>query len=128
MQMQIDWSNLEKNMDSKELSFESFNFQIAWVKYSFLGDFEYDYNTPGAEFYLTLKKDCLDLGLKTGDIVGWQAKFWVNHNDMNNTQMGSARRTKLKSGLQKALAQKPNLKAWIICTPGQIEANVRKKL
>ncbi len=126
--MQIDWSNLEKNIDSKELTFESFNFQIAWVKFSHSGDFEYDYNTPGAEFYLTLKKDCSELGLKSRDVVSWQAKFWINHNDMNNTQMNSNRRTELKSGLQKALAQKPNLKAWIICTPGQIEANAKKKL
>ena len=126
--MQIDWNNLEKNIDSKELTFESFNFQIAWVKFSLLGDFEYDYNTPGAEFYLTLKKDCPQLDLKSTDVVGWQAKFWVNHNDMNNTQMDSSRRMELKSGLQKALAQKPNLRAWIVCTPGQIEAGARKKL
>jgi len=126
--LQIDWNNLEKNIDSKELTFESFNFQIAWAKFSPLGDFEYDYNTPGAEFYLTLKKDCPVLGLKSTDVVGWQAKFWVNHNDMNNTQMNSGRRTELKNGLQKALAQKPNLKAWIVCTPGQIKADARQKL
>lgn len=128
MQVQIDWSNLEKNVDSKELTFESFNFQIAWVKYSPLGDFDFDYNTPGAEFYLTLKKDCPELDLKSDDVVGWQAKFWVNHNDMNNTQMGTKQRTELKSGLQKALAQKLNLKVWIICTPGQIEPRAKKKL
>ena len=128
MQMQIDWNNLEKNIDSKELTFESFNFQIAWVKFSSLGDFEYDYNTPGAEFYLTLKKDCFELDLKNRDIIGWQAKFWVNHNDMNNTQMYSGRRDELKNGLEKAFAQKPNLKAWIICTPGQIEAGAKKRL
>ena len=26
--MQIDWNNLEKNIDSKELTFESFNFHV----------------------------------------------------------------------------------------------------
>ena len=128
MQIEIDWNNLEKNMGSKELAFESFNFQIAWVKFLHFGDFEYDYNTPGAEFYLTLKKDCPEFALKNTDVVGWQAKFWVNHNDMNNTKMDSKRRTELKGGFQKALAKKPNLKAWIVCTPGQIEAEARKKL
>ena len=115
-------------MNSKELSFESFNFQIAWVKYKDLGDFEYDYNTHGAEFFLTLKKDCPELNLKSRDIVGWQAKFWLNHKDMNNTQMGSKQRGELKDGLERALKQKSKLKAWIICTPGQIEAGARKKL
>ena len=128
MQIQIDWSNLEKNAGSKELSFESFNFQVAWVKYTHLGDFEYDYNTPGAEFFLTLKKDCSELNLKSGNIVGWQAKFWLNRKDMNNTQMGSKQRGELKDGLEKALKQKPDLKAWIICTPGQIETGARKTL
>jgi len=126
--MQIDWSNLEKNMDSEELTFESFNFQIAWAKFSSFGDFEYDYNTPGVEFYLTLNKDCPELNLKSADIVGWQAKFWVNHNDMNNTQMDSRRRAELKGCLQKTLLRKPNLKAWVICTPGQIKADARQSL
>ncbi len=49
--MQIDWNNLEKNTTSKELSFESFNFQIAWKKFIKYGRFEYNYNTPGAEFF-----------------------------------------------------------------------------
>ena len=126
--MHIDWNNLEKNTDSKELTFESFNFQIAWIEYSSFGDFDYDYNTPGAEFFLTLQKDSPELDLKASDVLGWQAKFWVNHKDLNNTQMASRQRTELKEGLQKALKLKPNLKAWFICTPGQIDTKAREKL
>ena len=126
--MRIDWNNLEKNAASRELTFENFNFQIAWKKYASFGDFNYDYNTPGAEFFLTLRKDCPELDLNVGDVLGWQAKFWVNRNDFDNTQMDSKRRDKLKEGLKKALKLEPNLKMWFICTPGQIETNARKKL
>ena len=126
--MQIDWTNLEKNMESEELSFESFNFQIAWVRYNSFGDFDYNYNTPGAEFFLTLTKDLPELELKVSNVIGWQAKFWVNHNDLNNTKMDSSRRTELKEGLKKALKLKPNLKAWIVCTPGQLMTDPAKKL
>ena len=115
-------------MESEELSFESFNFQIAWVRYSSFGDFDYKYNTPGAEFFLTLKKDLPEFELKISDVIGWQAKFWVNHNDLNNTKMDSTRRKELKEGLKKALKLKPNLKAWIVCTPGQIMTDPAKKL
>jgi len=126
--MQIDWNSLEKNTTSKELSFESFNFQIAWKKFIKYGRFDYNYNTPGAEFFLTMEKDYQDLGFKISDVLGWQAKFWVNHNDMDNTQMSSKRRGELKEGLKKALKLKRNLKAWFICTPGQIETKAKEKL
>lgn len=126
--MQIDWTRLESKINSKELTFESFNFQVAWAKYSQFGDFEYDYNTPGAEFYLTLKIDCPELSLNTGDVIGWQAKFWVNYNDMNNTSMNSERRAELKDGFKKALRHKANIKRWIICTPGQIVDRARNEL
>jgi hypothetical protein len=54
---EIDWKQLEKNSESKEIGFEGFCFQIAFRKYASLGHFDYYYNTPGSEFYLTLEKD-----------------------------------------------------------------------
>ena len=85
----ISWHRLEQNSQTKEISFETFTFQIAWQKYSTCGSFEYDYNAPGSEFYLTLAKDNDELKAKAGDVVGWQAKFWVNPNDPSNTSPNS---------------------------------------
>lgn len=115
----ISWHQLEINSTSREIGFESFNFQIAWKKYSQYGSFEYDYNTPGSEFYLTLSKDCDELKAKAGDVVGWQAKFWVNQNDLNSTSLHAKHRGELIDGFKKSLEAKPKLATWIICTPGQ---------
>ena len=117
--MDISWEQLIKNSESEEINFESFNYQIAYKLYSKFGFFEYDYNTPGSEFYLTLYKDCDDLQAKAGDVIGWQAKFWVNHNDTNNTSFDAKHREELVEGLRKSCLYKPNLTTWIICTPGQ---------
>jgi hypothetical protein len=73
--IEISWERLRTNSESREISFESFNFQLAFKKYSKYGSFEYDYNTPGSEFYLTLDKDCNELQAKSGYTVGWQVKF-----------------------------------------------------
>jgi hypothetical protein len=115
----ISWYQLELNSTSREIGFESFSFQIAWKRYSQYGSFEYDYNTPGSEFYLKLSKDCDELKAKAGDVVGWQAKFWVNQNDLNNTSLNVKHRAELLDVFRKSLAEKPELVTWIICTPGQ---------
>ena len=117
--IEVSWEQLMKNSESKEITFERFNFQIAYKKYSKYGYFEYDYNTPGSEFYLTLTKECEELEAKAGDVVGWQAKFWVNRNDMNNTSLDVKHRQELIEGLKSSMKYKANLKTWIICTPGQ---------
>lgn len=115
----LSWHQLELNSVSREIGFESFNFQIAWKRYSQYGSFEYDYNTPGSEFYLTLSKDCEELKGKAGDVIGWQAKFWVNQRDINSTSFDAKHRAELIEGFKKSLGDKPKLATWIICTPGQ---------
>lgn len=117
--VEISWEQLARNSESREISFESFNYQVAYAKYSSFGTFEYDYNTPGSEFYLTLYRDCDEFFAKAGDVIGWQAKFWVNHSDMNNTRLDATHRSELIEGFQTSLSYKPKLKTWIICTPGQ---------
>lgn len=115
----INWKQLEKNSESKEIGFEQFCFQIAYHEYSSLGNFDYWYNTPGSEFYLTLKKDSEALNLKAGDVVGWQAKFWLNNSAEENSPLDKNHRDELIKGLKTSLEYKPNLKKWIICTPGK---------
>ncbi|SFF60840.1 NACHT domain-containing protein [Sunxiuqinia elliptica] len=122
----ISWHQLEQNSSSKELSFESFCFQIATKKYKDYGTFESFYNTPGSEFYLELSKDCNELNAKAGDIIGWQAKFWLNKKDDDNSPLDVTHRNELVQGLKKSLEYKNNLTHWIICTPGKF-SNTKTK-
>ena len=115
----ISWEQLDKNTGSKELSFESFNFQIAYFLYSSFGRFEYDYATPGSEFYLILNKDCEELKARAGDVIGWQAKFWLNKTDPANSTLDKRHRDELVENFGRTLIYKSNLKRWIICTPGK---------
>ncbi|MGA2332541.1 MAG: hypothetical protein ABSG75_12350 [Syntrophales bacterium] len=117
--MNISWEQLEKNTESKEIGFESFNFQIASAVYKSYGRFEYDYNTPGSEFYLKITIACPELCAEPGDTVGWQAKFWINRSDPDNTSFDRPHREELIEGFKKTLEYKNNLKTWIICTPGR---------
>src|ERR1035437_4113546 len=94
----INWKQLEKNSESTEIGFELFCFQIAYRKYAILGHFDSWYNTPGSEFYLTLEKDSDELDLKIGDVVGWQAKFWLNNKDDDNSPLDANHRSELIEG------------------------------
>ncbi len=115
----IDWHQLEKNSESSPQEFfESFNYQIAVKKFGTYGNFSYFYNTPGSEFYLTLTKDCNELSAQSGDIIGWQVKYWFNNTDPDNSPLGSQHRAELIEGFKKSLEYKPGIKTWIVCTPG----------
>ena len=126
MTTSINWSNFKNNIQSQELSFESFVNQIIRNKYSSFGFIEDYYNTPGSEIYLTLNKDCEELNLKKGDIVGWQVKFWLNHNDDNNSKLDSKNRNELIDNFKTTLKYKNNIKKWIVCTPGKF-SNTKNK-
>lgn len=123
---EISWHQLEQNCSSKELSFESFCFQIATKKYKDYGVFESFYNTPGSEFYLELSRDCTELFAKAGDVIGWQSKFWFNKKDENNSPLDAKHKAELLTGLKKTLEDKKRLTHWIVCTPGKF-SNTRTK-
>jgi hypothetical protein len=117
----IDWHQLEKNAEgSPQNFFERFIYQIAVKRYQSLGLIKYFYNTPGSEFYLILNRDCEfeGISLKSGDVIGWQAKFWIKKSDPENSPLDSGNRTELVDGFKKSLEYEPNLRVWIICTPG----------
>src|ERR1035437_2922167 len=123
----INWKQLEKNSESKEIGFELFCFQIAYRKYATLGHFDSWYNTAGSEFYLTLEKDSDELGLKTGDVIGWQAKFWLNNKDEDNAPLDANHRKELINGFSTSLNYKSNLKKSIVCTPGKFSNTAPSK-
>lgn len=112
----IVWSQFELNMSAKDISFESFCFQVAYLNYKDYGIFESYYNTPGSEFYLILQKDCEKLNLKAGDEIGWQVKWWFNSED--NSSLNLTHKKNLLDNFSKTLKSHPSIKKWIICTPG----------
>jgi hypothetical protein len=123
----INWSQFEQNQQAKDMSFESFCFHAAYIKYKDFGFFENFYNTPGSEFYLKLHTDLPELKLKNGDEIGWQAKWWLDSED-KATKLLKARRDKLIENFKTTLSRHPNIKHWIICTPNSFNEDVFNKL
>jgi len=112
----ISWKQFAQNQEAKDISFESFCFQVAYILYKDYGFFEDFYNTPGSEFYLTLHKDCPPLNLKSGDEIGWQVKWWFDREDF--TSLNAKNKSNLIDNFSTTLKSHPNIKLWIICTPG----------
>lgn len=124
--MNLLWSQFDVNQSSKDISFESFCFQIAYNKYSQYGFFDSFFNTPGSEFYLILHTDCSELNLKAGDKIGWQAKWWYNTED--STSLTKDKREQLSKNFSTTLKTHADIKLWIICTPGSFTESTYKKL
>ncbi|CEJ70106.1 hypothetical protein BN1195_02410 [Chryseobacterium oranimense G311] len=122
----ILWSQFDSNQQAKDISFESFCFQVAYLRYSKYGYFDNFYNTPGSEFYLLLHTDCPELNLRAGDEIGWQVKWWYNTED--NTSLTKERRTHLENNFATTLKEHPNIKLWIVCTPASFKESAFKEL
>ncbi len=104
----ISWSQFDLNQSAKDISFESFCFQVAYIKLYGFGFFDNYYNTPGSEFYLSLNQDCPEFGLIKGDEIGWQVKWWFDTEE--NTSLNSKRRDELIKNFQTTLKRHPNIK------------------
>ena len=118
--IEIDWGKLDNRRESVQLAFESFCYSVAYAMTSEYGVMEYYYNTPGAEFYVELKRPFTYCGnvYPAGSIIGWQAKYWVGSKGLENSPLDSGHRAQLVDGFKKALEYKNNIAVWIICTPG----------
>lgn len=115
----INWAFLKKHGDER-LEFEHFCFHVASCMFEDYGKIEYFYNTPGSEFYIELKKP-LTFGGKTynqGDVLGWQAKYWRGAKDDSNSPLDADHKKELRKGFEVSMSYRPNLKLWIVCTPG----------
>lgn len=128
--IEIDWNQLKQNSSSKEISFEKFCHQVAVAKFEDYGQITYPYNMTGSEFYLTLHKpmDYEGITYPAGAEICWQAKFWVNQNDLENTSLVKNRRTELVEGFKNTSTAHPNMALWIICTPGMVKEDLYNKL
>ena len=115
----INWAFL-KNHGDERLEFEHFCFHVASCIFEDYGKIEYFYNTPGSEFYIELKKP-LTFGGKTynqGEVLGWQAKYWRGAKDDSNSPLDADHKKELRKGFDVSMSYRPNLKLWIVCTPG----------
>lgn len=115
----INWAFL-KNHGDERLEFEHFGFHVASCMFEDYGKIEYFYNTPGSEFYIELKKP-LTFGGKTynqGEVLGWQAKYWRGAKDDSNSPLDADHKKELRKGFEVSMSYRPNLKLWIVCTPG----------
>lgn len=115
----INWAFL-KNHGDERLEFEHFCFHVASCMFEDYGKIEYFYNTPGSEFYIELKKP-LTFGGKTynqGEVLGWQAKYWIGAKDDSNSPLDADHKKELRKGFEVSMSYRPNLKLWIVCTPG----------
>lgn len=128
--IEIDWNQLQKNSNSKEISFEKFCYQVAAAKFGDHGQITYPYNMTGSEFYLTLAKPLEYEGTTypTGAEICWQSKFWVNQNDLENTSLTKAKRKELAEGFNNTCKAHPNMALWIICTPGMVKEEAYHEL
>lgn len=115
----INWRQFEHNQTGKDISFESFCYQIAFSLYNNKGAFESYYNTPGSEFYLTLQSPIPGLNAQKGDFLGWQVKWWFDSED--NTSLTAKKREELIANFSTTIRFKPEVTHWIICTPGKFD-------
>lgn len=128
--IEIDWNNLKHNSNSKEISFEKFCFQVAVAKFRGYGKFTYPYNMAGSEFYLSLVRplDYEGTTYPAGSEICWQAKFWVNQNDIENTSLDNRRRKELADGFEITCKAHPDIALWIVCTPGMVKEKAYQDL
>lgn len=122
MSIEIDWRNIKKTSSGDRSEFEHFCDHIFVRHFGEMGIYERCYNTPGSESYIIVKQTTQYNGieLKAGDVIGWQAKFWLGTNDDTFTSIDSKRIEELKNCFKTTVQHKPNIKIWVVCTPGQL--------
>ncbi len=120
MPIRIDWNKLKLLPQDADKSFEEFCYHIVSHLYGQYGTLGYFYNTPGSEFYIELNKPLNIDGVEyaSGDVLGWQAKFWRGEHDDENSSLNMIHIGELEKGFNTTVKYKSSIKLWVICTPG----------
>lgn len=120
MNVSIDWNKLDRLPGDDDKCFEEFCYHVAKHLFSDFGTMSYFYNTPGSEFYIEIIKPVEYAGVRyeLGDVIGWQCKFWRGAHDDDNSPLGSAHIKELVEGFNTSLERQPNIRLWVVCTPG----------
>ena len=84
--MVLDWKRLNKTTEGNRTEFEHFCYHIFTRYFDQYGTDENFYNTAGSESYIVLNQTIQYEGktYKKGDVIGWQAKYWVSNSDENS--------------------------------------------
>lgn len=130
MNVSIDWNKLDRIPGDNDKCFEEFCYHVAKHLFGHYGTMSYFYNTPGSEFYVELNKPVEYAGVeyKPGDVIGWQCKYWRGAHNDDNSPLGSSHIDELVTGLKTSLKRQPNIKLWVICTPGAFVEDQWEKL
>lgn len=130
MNVSIDWNKLDRIPGDNDKCFEEFCYHVAKHLFGHYGTMSYFYNTPGSEFYVELNKPVEYAGVeyKPGDVIGWQCKYWRGAHNDDNSPLGSSHIDELVTGLKTSLKRQPNIKLWVICTPGAFVEGQWEKL
>ena len=130
MNVSLDWNKLDRIPGDNDKCFEEFCFHVAQHLFGHYGTMNYFYNTPGSEFYVKMNKPVEYAGVryKEGDVIGWQCKYWRGAHDDDNSPLGATHINELAIGLRTSLKRQPNIKLWVVCTPGAFVEDQWKKL
>lgn len=128
--MELDWKRLNKTTEGNRTEFEHFCYHIFTCFFDQHGTDENFYNTAGSESYVVLNQDIQYEGkaYKKGDVIGWQAKYWISNSDENSSPLTKNHRDTLIKGFQKTKQNRTKIKLWIVCTPGKFKEDQWKQL
>ncbi len=128
--MELDWKSLNKSTEGSRTEFEHFCYHIFTRFFDQYGTDENFYNTAGSESYVVLNQDIQYEGkiYKKGNVIGWQAKYWVSNSDENSSPLTKNHREILIKGFQKTKQKRTKIKLWIVCTPGRFKEDQWKEL
>ena len=130
MAIRIDWTKLNKSAGGNRTEFEHFCYHIFTRFFDQYGTDENFYNTAGSESYIVLNQDIQYEGktYKQGEVIGWQAKYWISNSDENSSPLSKNHRATLINGFKKTKQKRDKIKLWIICTPGKFKEDQWKQL
>lgn len=130
MNNNVDWNKLGNNGHAPDMLFEQIWWHVVKTMFDGKGLFVDGYNMPGSEFYIKLTSDYNFEGvqLKVGDVIGWQCKYWQGQKDANSSPLDANHIKELEDGFGLTYSAQPNIKVWVICTPGQFKYEQKVKL
>ena len=128
--MELNWKRLNKTTGGNRTEFEHFCYHIFTRYFDQYGADENFYNTAGSESYIVLNQTIKYEGktYKKGEVIGWQAKYWVSNSDEESSPLTKNHRDTLIKGFTKTNQKRTKLKLWIICTPGKFKEDQWKLL
>ena len=110
--MSLDWSKFTTLSGAKTNNFEKLCRGIVSRHFGNHGALKGIKNQPGVEYYLELKSDDSRLG-NTGEIIGWQCKYFEYRQDGKLTANA---KSQISDSLDKTKTHLPECNVWILWT------------